>query len=149
MTLNSDPLTFWSLSKVGTVEARQETPKKSSNFAKFLSCDDKPSLLPNKIASSLNVEIGGKAEIYGRIGLVLRRLTRHNQSTHRARPCHDVQNRRHQPGNTAKKFSGGMGHPAKMFFSLDREASLDKRFSIFLQRCNVAFFFLYPTKPVL
>jgi hypothetical protein len=42
-----------------------------------------------------------------------------------------------------------MGDPAKMLFSLYPEAGLDKRFSIFLQRCNIAFFFLYPAKPIL
>jgi len=47
------------LSKAGSVEARQEMPKKSSNFAKLLSCDDKPSLAASNIASSLKMEIGG------------------------------------------------------------------------------------------
>src|SRR5262245_30007320 len=36
---------------------RQETPKKSSNFARLRSCDDKPSLPANKIASSLKIGI--------------------------------------------------------------------------------------------
>ena len=85
---------LWSLRKSGRVEARQETPKKSSNFPKLLPCDDKPSLLANKIASSLKMEVGGRRKMSANKRFVLGRLARYDQSAHGPGRCHHIQNRR-------------------------------------------------------
>ena len=43
------------------VDLLQETPKKSSNLAKCLPCDDKSSLSTSRIASSIKIENGDMA----------------------------------------------------------------------------------------